>query len=244
MSDQSTAIAYAADQQEKPLQKEAVQPSFLTVEDARKLEERLARRFQGLTDKADNIATERIRRAMKSLTETLEVQRAAGMSITPEQEQALRQRVVTNILGDEPTPSSPPLPRAGTTVPQTRQTSGAGDQTDPEIERVNSQAFGLYREYGFTVDTDDAEAAELDMSSGDAFLTSLRAGLDKKAERIFSKHQARQQPTRTPTLAGSTGNAPKEDLMAQYRKEVDSAVGNQHRILEVRRKYRNLGLPL
>jgi len=224
--------------QNKPLQEDAVQP-FITREEAQRLaeeaEEKAFRRAQGLIDKSASTLQKKVRGELEALERTLTAQRKAGMEITPAQEEKLRQQVIQEAFtADTPDDfSSLPPPQAG-----------REEAPDREVERVNIETNRMYREYGFAIEQYDDEAQMLNMSSGDTFLTSLQSALQKKAARLVSKHTQPLPPARTPTTAGGQGTVPKEDLMAQYRKEVDAATGNPHAVLEVRRKYRGLGLPL
>ncbi len=178
----------------------APQPKFITLEEAQKLanqaaleaEERAFRRAQGLVSKADNRITEKVQAKLNALTETINMQKSAGIEITPMQEAALRNKVIADAYSQEPPPTNAEPPAE----------PNPGDQ-NVAADPITAEAWRLMQAAGIIINDDDPEAEKLDQSSGYAFLRSIEAAIETKRQRIASTSM--QAPGRTPTGAGATG---------------------------------------
>lgn len=81
-----------------PREQPSGQPQYVTLEQAQAMakqaEETAFRRAQGLIDTRANRIDESVRQRLEQLASTLDLQRAAGIQITPEQQRALEAQVM------------------------------------------------------------------------------------------------------------------------------------------------------
>jgi hypothetical protein len=192
------------------------QPEYITREEATRLAQQAAeeayRKAQGLFDKGRDGILKKVQSDLQALTKSLELQKQAGFQITPDQESALRNQVIQRALSE---PEAPAPPQPSSNQPAQAGTQGAEDNGAPHNE-YEAAAFALFDSTGILIEQTDPEAAQLDNSSGPAWLTSVAKAIEAKRTRLASPPQppqqqaavqttAQQPPARTPTNAGSYG---------------------------------------
>ena len=188
------------------------------------------RQSQSLTDKSEARIRKDIQDKLNQIDQARKTFEAAGVTITPEINERIRRQVIDDgLLGE------------------TSQ-AGAGTQPAAEPSQANANdpisqtALTMMQEAGVTVLDTDPEASMLDQSSPRAFLRSLDKAIEAKRERMGSNPgNSLQQGQRMPTNLGAAGA--KTGLMEQYQAEISKNPNlPQHMRLEIRRKYRRLGL--
>lgn len=180
---------------EQPEDKKAVEPKYITQEEAQRLADTAAenafRKAQGLVDKADSRITDRVQQGLASLKKTLEMQRATGMEISPEQEEKLRNQIVTNALTETGAESPENI------EPGQAQKLGEVSGEDP----VTDTAWRMMQKAGITIEENDPEAEELkSIQDPDLFLYGIARAIELKRQRTTS------EGTRMPTNYGGTGS--------------------------------------
>lgn len=191
--DQTKAVAFSKPKGEQPLPsaegEESTQPEYLTKAEAQRLiaeaEEKALRKAQSSTDKAIDSIFKKVQDDLRSLTQTIEFQRNSGIEVSPEQEQQLKQQLVTRALAGAPESAQPSPPQE---APQKE-----------EVDPVTAEAWRMMEEAGVLVDEDDPEAKLLNFSSPYKFLKSIESAIEAKKERIS------ERPARTPTNVGGRG---------------------------------------
>jgi len=199
MSDQTAATAFAGEgqPQEAPVTPapNAAQPEVLTREEAQRMAKEAAedafRRAQSLFDKNNAKVIKKVQDDMAALVKSLELQRKAGIQISPEQESQLKQQVFQNAFAD-PEPAAPPEEadeEAPLTLPD-------GRQVPPEVVAINREAVKMQQEAGFNIEQTDPEFALLNRNapSGYLYLKSVEAAIAAKKERL-AKVEAPAPPT-------------------------------------------------
>lgn len=175
-----------------------IRPEYITRQEAEGLAREAAeaaaeaayRRAQSYADKRQQVFNQSI----EALNKALEMQRAAGITITPEQEQNLKDRVwqqaMTAQIGDSASPeNSPP----GTPTP--------GETAQGQLSDIDKAAFEIMEEYGVTIEKADPEFDMLDPSTPRKYLNSMEKAIQAKQARL----QKDTGNARTPTNAGMTG---------------------------------------
>jgi hypothetical protein len=180
---------------------------FVTVEEAKRLAEAAAeqafRRAQGLVDKASQANQLKVREALSKVDDVLKMQRDSGIQITPEQEAALRSRVMEKAYT---TDGDKPLSQAGETLPD--------QDAVPPPDPITAEAWRRMQANGVIIEETDPEIKLLEGS------TSPQDWLAKIDQAIIAKKVRTQPATQpsgvdislTPTSAGGSGRYNPNDL--------------------------------
>jgi len=234
MSDQKQAIPkQEAGQPPEPgkAQGEGVQQEFLTRTEAetlfKNLEDKFVSRTQGLLDSMSNSVQKRVQADLQSLQKVLETQKAAGVEITPEQENALKQQTVMSVLTEEP--EAPAESEPQTISPEQGQPGEQKGAPDP----ITQAAWSMMEERKVEILDEDPEAKTLDTSSPYKFLLSLDKAITAKETRLQKEPPPEEEQTtgspqgRIPGAGagGATGSLlpdgtpPMERLNSYYKKK-------------------------
>lgn len=186
------------------------QPEYVTVDQARRMTEEAVQqavsKAQSLVDKSGNRLQEKIQAKLKDLESTLKVQAAAGIKITPEQEQALRQQVMVDALAEVEEPAA----QAG----QTRETQTQDAQAG-QIDPISQAAWELMQERGVEILENDPEAKMLDFSTPYKFLLSVEKAVSTKEQRLQSSSGEEPNKSVPPQarIPGAGSGGPGNSLM-------------------------------
>jgi hypothetical protein len=209
-------------------------PQFLTREDADSLkkdilttiDETINRKTQSFSDKVSSRLEKSIADKLTSLKTTIDFQRSAGMEISPDVENALKQKVIADSYG-QPLPPAEPTPALPTT---NQQVSIAQYVDDTVVELEKTMGVGLVKS--------DPEAATLDSSSPQKFIATYTKALAAK--------KSRETP---PPPAGSNvpimGGGSNTGLAGQYQSELAKIKqGDVNALIDLKSKFRKQGLRL
>jgi len=245
MSDQTDAVAFTGPGKSgNPSDQEAnaAQQQVLTRKDmdqmVNDITEQVVRRTQGLIDSQTSNINKRIQDGLSNLKSVIEVQRSAGIEITPEQEQVLRQRIISEAYTVDP--SSPPDPSTGTRNPQPEPQGGQ------EIDPVTAEAIAMMEEAGVWIADTDPEAENIRQAkSPRQYFKAVEEAIAAKRERTSqTKTETGEEPSgRSPTNLGGSGGS-KASLRRQYQEEAKKVRGDVWAVTELKRKYRKLGLDI
>lgn len=243
MGDQSKATFEQPEAGQQPAGSDQT-PQYLTKDEARKLkeeavkeaEERAFRRAQGYYESEQT----RVRERLNGLEQVWKMQEAAGVQLTDEQKNQIKQRTIQEAMTEQPStvPGTPPPAQAPGQQP-------AGNAPP---HPVTEMAWDMMDKAGVEIIEGDPEFQTLDYTDKSLFLMSVANAISAKKQRLSSAGtppvvQGQAQPQRTPTNAGGTGAG--SGLEAQYRAELaNTPVANKEQILQIRAKYRRLGLNL
>lgn len=214
MGDQSNAATFQGEGQ--PLEKPATpavsgqpagssvaQPQYVTLEQAERLAKDAAeeafRRAQSLYSKGQAGFEKKVQADLKNLEKALDLQKKAGVSITPEQENHMRQQVINQAFMAEDQPN-----QADTTAGQPAQAGQDEEPPDP----VTASAWAMMANSGVDILEEDPEYTQIvDRKTDDAyvFLRSIEKAIEAKRQRLAVQPQG-QPPSRTPTNAGAGGS--------------------------------------
>ena len=187
----TTNVGENASVQAEPVSQEQKPQEFLTRDEATKMEERVTRLAQSLVDKADHRITERVQGGLKTLEDSLKVQRSAGIEITPEQEARARQKVVEQAMIEPPSQTS---------AAQATPNEQPAQQLDPVVAR----ALGMMNKIGAVIEQNDPEFAQvkkaLDTGDPDEFLLASAEAAKAKKARLAS--QTERSAARVPSGSG------------------------------------------
>jgi hypothetical protein len=196
--------------------------------DLEALGERLERRLQSLTDKQEN-------RIKKEVDEKLEMAAAYFAQLGQPMPAEVRQQVINDTI----------LSRLGDSK------QAASPEPSPEdIRYANNMRKRLERTLGVQLTESDPEWREVrwEARTPDEHVDSYEEALKKKAARLQPQSTAPGAPPQ-PARAPMVGNAPAAggdkitQLQAQYNAEKANTPSGEQ-MLQLRRKYRALGLPL
>ena len=195
------------------------------------------RQSQSLTDKSEARIRKDIQDKLNQIDQARKTFEAAGVTITPEINEKIRRQVIDDgLLGES---ASETRGQPGRANPETQ---GAA-VNDP----ISQAALTMMQEAGVTVLDTDPEAGTLDYTSPRSFLRSLDQAIEAKRARTTAQPgqtipgAPAAGANRAPTNLG--GTAQRTGLMEQYQAEMQKATNQpQHVRLEIRRKYRRLGL--
>lgn len=230
----------------------ASQDRTITLAEAQRLiqdaVDRSLRASQSLTDKSEARIRKDIQDRLNQIDQARKTFEAAGVQITPEINEKIRRQVIDDsLLGDGGVlPGQGQPAQGGREQPLNVQGSA---QAEPQMaaaanDPISQTALTMMQEAGVTVLDTDPEAAALDYSSPRAFLRTLDQAIEAKRARIGQDTAGMpQQPgtQRAPTNLGAAGT--RTGLMEQYQAEMNQNKNlPQHMRLEIRRKYRRLGL--
>lgn len=191
-----------------------VQPEYLTREQAEALVKQAAqqatedafRRAQGFVVKRDQA----IQKSLDDLKATLEMQRQAGVTITPEQERVMQEQVRQKAIQE-----AGPSDQASTQQP----VQAAADDT---IDPITAIAIGFERRYGVEITEEDPEFRLIKTDGAeDEYLDTYLQAIQTKQKRL----QGQPPPTvRTPTNLGQGGTPPTNRDPLQYRTRLSEAL--------------------
>jgi hypothetical protein len=235
MSDQSSAISKQDPGQgpeSEQTQGKEVQQEYLTRAEVANLlkeqEDRFVSRTQGLLDSMGSSVQKRVQTGLQSLQKVIEDQKAAGIEITPQQEEALKQRTVMNVLSEEPEepePSEPP-----TTSPGEAQPGEQKEAPDP----ITQSAWDMMKDRGVEILDEDPEIEILDTSTPYKFLLSVDKAITAKETRLQNEPPPEETEEKTGSphgripgagAGGSTGSLlpdgtpPLDRLNSYYKKK-------------------------
>lgn len=187
----------------QPTVTNAVQPQYVTMEQAAQLAKEAAddafRRAQSLYSKSQAGFEKKVQADLKNLEKALDLQKKAGISITPEQENTMRQQVINQAFMDDGQPTQQ--------VTSPNQPAQAGEEEGPP-DPVTAAAWKIMEDAGIDdIEESDPEFSLIDENTPDAFkfLRSIEAATEAKRKRLAEQSPV-QQPTRTPTNAGAGGS--------------------------------------
>jgi DNA-binding winged helix-turn-helix (wHTH) protein len=185
-----------------------------------KAQDDLLRKVQGLVDKNISRVDKRVETATREAERVIETMKRNGFSITADQEMKLKSNAVQEALTE--------------TSAQTAAAPAQAQQQQPdEVAATNAAAAALFKAYGMVIEKDDPEAAQVNLSDPNSFIRSLTTALEKKATRLATPPQAR-----TPDM----GNNQPTNLQAKYQADLKNVQGNANALIELKKKYRALGL--
>lgn len=246
MSDQTDAVVFTGPGKSgNPSDQEATtaQQQVLTRKDmdqmVNDITEQVVRRTQGLIDSQTSNINKRIQDGLSNLKSVIEVQRNAGIDITPEQEQALRQRVIAEAYTAEG-PTAPTDPSKGTR--QTQPEPQGGQEIDP----VTAEAIAMMEEAGVWISDTDPEAEKMRQAKTPRqYFKAVEEAIQLKQERTSQTKPETGADTgdRSPTNLGGSGGS-KASLRRQYQEEAKKVRGDVWAVTELKRKYRKLGLDI
>lgn len=190
MSDQYSTTAPTAPGQGAanvpPEQKGAVQPQYLTLEEARRMaeeaEEKAFRRAQGLIEKTNAGVVKKVQSDLKNLEQSIALQKKAGIEITADQEEKLKQQVFQRAFTEV---EESPAPA------QTAPAQAAPVQQPDNIDPITAEAVKMMQDAGVWIDDDDPETDVIDQSSIYAYLESVKKAIETKRQRIGTPAPAR-----------------------------------------------------
>jgi hypothetical protein len=125
-----------------------------------------------------------VRQEFKQLGSLVEAQKAAGVEITPEQENAMKQNIVMNALSAEPEEPKPEEEQAAGGAPAQEPTQ----QADP----ISQAAWTMMQERGTDILESDPEFETLDMESPYKFLMSVDAAINAKEQRLAQEGTSKE----------------------------------------------------
>jgi len=205
-------------------------PVPLTLDQVRRVAEEVAenkfRQTQRLIDKADTRITKKVREELKTLEQTIAMQKQIGIEVPPDKVNQMQQQIIARAYS-EPEATQPPAPSGN--PPTQAQYPETG--TDP----VTAAALRIMQHRGVTIEDNDPEVSLIDQSDPDLFLASIGHAVEVKRARLG----AQPKPV-TPTNAGSAGSP--QGLEQQYKAELKKVQGNPTGVAELKNKYRKLGL--
>lgn len=190
MSDQYSTTAPTAPGQGAanvpPEQKGAVQPQYLTLEEARRMaeeaEEKAFRRAQGLIEKTNAGVVKKVQNNLKNLEQSIALQKKIGVEVTPEQEDKLRTQIFQQAFTEVEESPAPAQSVPAQVAPQPQP-----DNIDP----ITAEAVKMMQEADVWINDDDPESDGIDQSSIFAYLESVKKAIEAKRQRIGTPAPAR-----------------------------------------------------
>lgn len=180
------------------------QPQYVTLEQAQAMakqaEEAAFRRAQGLIDTRANRIDESVRQRLEQLTSTLDLQRAAGIQITPEQQRALEAQVMAEEFkkpkqqqpGSQQQPQQPQDPQQYDPVQMIAQKML--DDAGVEWNEQHPAAANLLQ-----VVNDPTATPKRYLDAVEAYIQA------NQGQQPPNNNQQQPAPDRTPTNLGGTG---------------------------------------
>jgi hypothetical protein len=159
-------------------------------------EDRAFSRAQGLYEKGRSNFEQKVQAELATLKQSIDLAKASGVTITPEQEHAMKTQAIA---------------RAYETLPQANQPGQAAQPpaVEPDsggVDPVTAQAWALMEQAGIIINEEDPEAKLLDLTGEAAFLASVQPAIQAKARRLAGIEPG-APPARTPTNIGGGGGA-------------------------------------
>lgn len=171
-------------------------PTTISQEQLDQISETVFRRFQGLQDKHAATINKKISDGFKALTQSLEVARASGAQITPEQEAQMKNKIITDAYAEEGT-TEPPPPPSPIDQPPTAQGPGQGQ----EVDQVTLDGWAIMEEKGVFIKQEDPEAELLAKAKTPRqFYAAIEQAIEKKTARL---NESGAPPEPPPVLPGA-----------------------------------------
>lgn len=206
---------------------------YLTRQEAQRLVEQMKdevlRQTQSLTDKATSRLDKKLKEQLEIVNDVIELQKKAGITVTPEQERALRQEAYDkafSTLDDEERSA------VSGTQPQRQDEPGEAEKAQAAI--MQNLTMDVYKEAGVELYPGDPEVELIDYSTPAAFLKSLRAAAGKKKQRIETPAGGR--------ITSLAQKGQQKSLEAQYLEEKAKIQGDVNALIELKKKYKAKGL--
>lgn len=207
------------------------QPVALTKEDiAAIVKEETSKAFKGIQSMQAK-QEERIKAEVKNRIDAL-VQ--AGVQLAPEQQMALAQHTRDQLSAEYTDPSATQAATPPVNVPAVPQ-----QPIEPPPDPVSSAAIEMIRKSGLTLDQSDPEFGTVNTQTQDPyeFLTSVKAAIDSKRERITRT----SGPAAVPGAVAAGGTP--SSLQAQYEKAKQNIRrGDVDALFRLQVEYRKKGL--
>jgi len=140
--------------------------------------ERTIRKFQSLTDKAE----QRVKKEVEQVVTDL---KAAGIEVSQQQKAELENKTRQRVQSDS------------NQVGQVAQPAPQGEPVDPTVERVQSRAHKLEEKYGVTIAQNDPEVKLVTWDNPDPFqfLDQYEVALKAKVDRTKANSSASNKPS-------------------------------------------------
>ena len=196
------------------------------------LKKDVIRQAQSHTDKLGSQLDKRIKSATEVADKAINLAKASGVSLSPEQERTLRQTAVNEAMAARD--DSPEVPEKGRKVEETDQ----GNYVQREVEKI-------FRRTGVYIAPEEANALIGEVDSPYEYL--------KKFEEIVTDRANRPQAEARIATMFPAGGKPVtlEQLQQQYDQEIADIVAGKHptirrgntaQIVELKQAYRKRGL--
>jgi len=175
---------------------------FLTREEFEAALQQIDRRWQ---QSATNLGrkqadfVQKVQGDLGALKQTLDIMKASGVQVTPEQEQAMRNQVIARAY--ETPQGTPGAPAA---QPQPEYVPGEEDFEEPP-DPVTVQAWTMMEQMGVYINEDDPEVSLLDQSNEQAFIASVKPAIEAKIKRLAGVAPGLAQTPHAPTNLGGSG---------------------------------------
>jgi len=206
-------------------------PVGITREDfeqfVNRIDEKLNRFSQSLTDKTEDRVKKALDSKMKQLDAFFETS-----SVAPEDQEIIRKQVRAEVLKEE-------------AFKAVKQEPEPAKRNNAEVDAVNRRVNNILSTMGVEFKTGDKE---LEMIVYDGSAEDYEKSVIKAATQwIVRKNSEKTNPeARIPGIV--SGSSSEKDLRAEYNKEIKAAQSNpingNELVLQVRRKYRKMGLPV
>ena len=195
---------------------------------SKELEKNILSQSQSYADKG----THKVRAKLAEVEATVKRTQAAGVELSPEQIEKMRQDAITEAYADESD-----LSPAGAQVAQVSAQDPAKPQPQEALDPVNQIALQMQQKAGVMLYDNDPEVVAIKAAEDEvAFLEAVRQGIAAKQQRM-----SRSPEARIPGLVNgrSTGG----NLMAQYQAELKQIPrGNVDAVAKLKAKYIGMGL--
>ena len=215
----------------QPVREAEDRPVGITREDfeqfVNRIDDKLNRFSQSLTDRTEDRVKKALDSKMKQLDAFFETS-----SVAPEDQETIRKQVRAEVLKEE-------------AFKAVKQEPEPAKQNNAEVEAVNRRVTELLDTMGVEFKEGDKEL-EMIVNSGSA--KDYEKSVIKAATQwLVRKNSEKSNPeARIPGIVSGSTSA--KDLKTEYNKEIRAAqsdpINGVEKALQVRRKYRNLGLPV
>lgn len=184
------------------------QPETLTRQEIQALlqeqENRFVERTKGLLNSISDKTQNKVQTALAEFQRSIEVQKAAGIELSPEQMKAAQQQVIMDAISK---------PEEQETLSGTEATSAAQQTQQPTTaDPITQEAWKMMEDNGVDILEQDEEYKSLDFTSPYRFLKSVEQAIEAKKLRLGNTSNAEQENknafTRIPGAgAGGTGSS-------------------------------------
>ena len=218
-------------EEEQPQHSEDQQPKVVTEDMLQKKLDKFWNDVQQMTTKQENRVAQKLAQWEKKVA-------AAGIVVTPEMKTDAQRSIAMAMLNDE-AGDAQPGPYEATRTPN--------PIAQKVIDDTNAAQAALEEKYDYVMQPTDPEYKTMPWSglTPEDYLAEYENRLKKILTRRGRQLPEEELPPGSPDarLPAPLGAAARENLMAQYRKEVEQA-GTVNERLNIRNKYRERGLEL